>query len=65
MTKPTHGGHRPGAGRPKSGRKQVTLQLSEETLDRLEAAAPTRIEQAAIIDRLVASEEMRQVRKKI
>jgi hypothetical protein len=51
--KPTHGGSRPGSGRPKSGRVQVTLQLAESTVARLDAAAPTRLEQAAIIDYLV------------
>lgn len=52
-SKPTHGGKRPGAGRQPSGRVQVTLQLSAATVERLDAAAPTRIEQAAIIDYLV------------
>jgi hypothetical protein len=52
-SKPTHGGPRPGSGRPKGDRQQITLMLSAATVSRLDAAAPTRIEQAEIIDYLV------------
>ena len=50
----THGGKRPGSGRPPSGRKQVTLRLSLSTVEKLDRLAPTRLEQAALIDGLVA-----------
>lgn len=49
----THGGKRPGAGRPSAGRVQVTLRLSEATVEKLDRLAPTRIEQAALVDYLV------------
>lgn len=52
-SKPTRGGSRPGAGRPASGRKQITLWLSEATIAKLDKHAPTRLEQAALIDYLV------------
>jgi hypothetical protein len=52
-SKPTHGGKRPGSGRPKSGRTGVTLSLLNETIQKLESLAETRLEQADIIDSLV------------
>jgi hypothetical protein len=36
-----------------SGRKQITLRLSEATVEKLGRLAPTRIEQAALVDYLV------------
>lgn len=51
--KPTRGGKRPGAGRPATGRKQITLRLSLATVEKLDRLAPTRLEQAALIDYLV------------
>lgn len=51
--KTTHGGSRPGSGRPPSGRKQITLRLSIATVAKLDRLAPTRIEQAALVDYLV------------
>ena len=52
-SKPTHGGARPGSGRPSSGRTGVTLSLLNETIGKLETLASTKLEQAKIIDSLV------------
>jgi hypothetical protein len=52
MTK-QHGGNRPGSGRPKSGRTGVTLSLLNETIEKLESLASTKLEQARLIDSLV------------
>lgn len=51
--KPTHGGKRPGSGRPPSGRTGVTLSLLNETIEKLETLASTKLGQAKIIDSLV------------
>jgi len=51
--KPTRGGKRPGAGRPATGRTTCVLRLSNETIERLDTLAATRIEQAELIDGLV------------
>jgi hypothetical protein len=50
---PTHGGKRPGSGRPPSGRTGVTLSLLNETIGKLETLASTKLEQAKLIDSLV------------
>ncbi len=53
--KPTRGGARAGAGRPASGRKQVTLRLSDATVDQLDRIVPERIAQARVIDAMIES----------
>lgn len=50
---PTRGGRRPGAGRPKSGRVQVTLQLLRSTVEKLESMSSTRLGQAKVIDHAI------------
>ncbi|CAB4177835.1 hypothetical protein UFOVP1004_25 [uncultured Caudovirales phage] len=62
-SKPTHGGARPGSGRPSSGRTGITLRLAAETVEALSRMAPTRLEQAALIDSLVSREAARLARK--
>jgi hypothetical protein len=47
------GGARAGAGRPASGRRQVTLRLSDATVERLDRIVPERIGQARVIDAAV------------
>lgn len=49
------GGARAGAGRPASGRRQVTLRLSGETVERLDRIVPERIGQARVIDAMIES----------
>ena len=48
------GGARAGAGRPVSGRRQVTLRLSDATVERLDRIVPERIGQARVIDAAVS-----------
>jgi hypothetical protein len=48
------GGARAGAGRPASGRTQVTLRLSDTTVERLDRIVPERIGQARVIDAAVS-----------
>lgn len=52
--KPTRGGARAGAGRPASGRRQVTLRLSDATVERLDRIVPERLGQARVIDAAVS-----------
>ena len=61
--KPTRGGARAGAGRPASGRKQVTLRLSDATVDRLDRIVPERIGQARVIDAAVGRLTDRQLKE--
>ena len=51
--KPTRGGARAGAGRPKASRKGVTLRLPDATVERLDRIVPERIGQARVIDAAV------------
>lgn len=51
--KSQRGGARAGAGRPASGRVQVTYWLNGETVDRLDKIVPERIEQARVIEAAV------------
>ena len=54
MPSNTHGGKRPGSGRPTSGRTGVTFSLLNETIEKLEALGETRLDHAKIIDSLVS-----------
>lgn len=51
--KPAHGGERKGAGRPKSGRVQVTLRLLDSTVKKLESMSSTRLGQAKVVDNAI------------
>lgn len=53
MTNPTHGGKRPGSGRPATGRTSITLRLLDTSIEKLVEMAPTRLEQAALVDELL------------
>lgn len=63
MKKPTHGGSRPGSGRPLSGRTSITLRLLDTSIEKLVALAPTRLEQAALVDELVKNHAGKKIRK--
>lgn len=63
MTKPTHGGSRPGSGRPPSGRTSITLRLLDTSIEKLLELAPTRLEQAGLIDELVKNHAGKKIRK--
>lgn len=62
-SKPTHGGKRPGAGRPPSDRSSITFRLRRETIDALQSLTEDRIEQAALIDSLVKNHAGKKTRK--
>lgn len=52
-TSPAHGGSRPGSGRPPSGRTSITLRLLDTSIEKLVELAPTRLEQAVLVDELL------------
>ena len=58
----THGGKRPGSGRPPTGRTSITLRLLDTSIERLVSLAPTRLEQAALIDELVKHHAGKKIR---
>lgn len=57
------GGARAGAGRPASGRRQVTLRLSDATVERLDRIVPERIGQARVIDSVVVRLTDKQIKE--
>jgi hypothetical protein len=57
------GGARAGAGRPASGRRQITLRLADATVERLDRIVPERIGQAKVIDAAVGRLTDRQLKE--
>jgi hypothetical protein len=57
------GGARAGAGRPASGRVQVTYWLDGETVDRLDRIVPERIDQARVIEAAVGRLTDKQIKE--